>query len=73
MGRASVRWIGVGLLILTSACTSVGSLSTKLQSVKTVGVISAIADEFTVTPAGLTGIDSDDRTVSIESWILTTS
>jgi hypothetical protein len=43
-------------------------VSTKLQSAKTVGIISAIADDFTVTPAGLTSLDSADRTVSIASW-----
>jgi hypothetical protein len=68
MSRVSIQWIAVALLILTGACSSVGSVSTKLQSVKTVGVISAIADEFTLTPAGLTGVASADRTILIGSW-----
>jgi hypothetical protein len=62
------QWLAVSLLILISACASVGSVPAKLQGAKTVGVISAIADELTITPSGLTGIDSTDRTVSIASW-----
>jgi hypothetical protein len=68
MRRTRIQWIAVVLLILTNACACVNSVPTKLQGMKTVGVISAIADEFTVTPAGLTRMDSADRTVSIGSW-----
>jgi hypothetical protein len=68
MSRTSIQWIAVALMILTNGCTSVAPVPTKLQGAKTVGVISAIADELTVTSAGLTGFDNADRTVSIGSW-----
>jgi hypothetical protein len=68
MSRTNIQWISAALLILTNACTSFAPVPTKLQGVKTVGVISAIADELTVTSAGLTRFDSADRTVSIVSW-----
>jgi hypothetical protein len=63
-----IHWSAAALLILVSGCASVDLVSTKLQSARTIGIISAIADEFTLTPAGLTGIDSTDRTVAIASW-----
>jgi len=66
--RTLGQWLAISLFILTGACASVGSPASKLQGVKTVGVISAIADELTITPSGLTGIDSADRTVAIASW-----
>jgi hypothetical protein len=68
MRRTRIQRVAVVLLILTNACACVNSVPTSLQGVKSVGVISAIADEFTVTPAGLTRIDSADRRVSIGSW-----
>jgi hypothetical protein len=40
----------------------------KLQAVKTVGIISAIGDQFTYTKAGLTGLDNSPRSGPIASW-----
>jgi hypothetical protein len=40
----------------------------KLQSVKTVGIISAIGDQFTYAKAGLTGLDNSPRSGPIASW-----
>jgi hypothetical protein len=40
----------------------------KLQSVKTVGIISAIGDQFTFAKAGLTGLDNSSRSGPIASW-----
>ena len=40
----------------------------KLQSVKTVGIISAIGDQFTFEKAGLTGLDNSSRSGPIASW-----
>lgn len=57
------------LLFVVGACASVEAVPPpKLQGIKTVGVISAVADDFTLTQAGLTGIESTDRSFSIESW-----
>ena len=35
----------------------------KLKSVKTVGIVSAIGDQFTFAKAGLTGLNNSPRTV----------
>jgi hypothetical protein len=42
----------------------------KLQAVKTVGVISAVGDQFVFSKAGLTGFDNASRSVSVASWAL---
>jgi hypothetical protein len=39
-----------------------------LAAIKTIGVISAIGDELTLTKAGLTGLGSNAQSVPIESW-----
>lgn len=44
------------------------SRDTKLQAVKTVGIISAIGDQFTLARAGLTGLDNSSRSFPISSW-----
>jgi len=40
----------------------------KLRAVKTVGIVSAIGDQFTLAKAGLTGLDNSSRSVSIAPW-----
>jgi len=40
----------------------------KLRLVKTVGIVSAIGDQFTLAKTGLTGLGSNSRSVSIASW-----
>jgi hypothetical protein len=44
------------------------SRDAKLQSVKTVGIISAIGDRFTFSKAGLTGLDNSPRSGPVASW-----
>jgi hypothetical protein len=73
-GIVGWRWLGsvlavraLAALIGLSGCTSVEGTS-RLQGIKTVGIISAIGDQFTVTPSGLTGFDNAQRSVSIEAW-----
>jgi hypothetical protein len=56
------------LAALLSACASVDAVTPKLQAIKTVGIVSAIGDEFAVTKAGLTGFENSNRTFSIEAW-----
>ena len=56
------------LLIVVSGCASIDARSSKLQAIKTVGVISAVGDELTLTNAGLTGFENHDQSVSIEPW-----
>jgi hypothetical protein len=54
------------LTVLVSACASIDAAPPRLQAIKTIGVISAIGNEFTITDAGLTGIGPG--VLSIEAW-----
>jgi hypothetical protein len=56
------------LLALLGACAAVDASQPKLAAIKTIGVISAMGDEFTLTKAGLTGFGNSAQSVSIESW-----
>ena len=42
--------------------------ATRLQAIRTVGVISALGDEMSVTRAGLTPLNTPGQSVSIRSW-----
>lgn len=68
-GVAGWRWLGAALaaLLALSGCASIEGTS-RLQGIKTIGIISAIGDKFTFTPSGLTGFDNAPRSVSIEAW-----
>jgi hypothetical protein len=72
--RNSLRRAGFALLTLLVLSGSARALfetrETKLQAVKTVGIISAVGDRFVFTKAGLTGFDNTSRSVSIASWAL---
>jgi hypothetical protein len=57
------------LLVLTSGAFALfETRDAKLQSVKTIGIVSAIGDQFTFAKAGLTGFDNSTRHVPIASW-----
>ena len=62
------RLVALLLLVLLGACAAVDAFPPKLGAVKTIGVISAIGDEFTITKAGLTGLKNNSQSSSIESW-----
>jgi hypothetical protein len=56
------------LLVLLGACAAVDASPPKLDAVKTIGVVSAIGNELTLTKAGLTGFENRTQSFSIESW-----
>jgi hypothetical protein len=56
------------LLIGLGACAVIDGSTTKPTAIRTVGVISAVGDEFTLTQAGLTGFDNRAQRFSIEPW-----
>jgi hypothetical protein len=60
----------LSLPLILSACASFESNEVKLQLVRTVGIISAVGDEFSFTTAGLAGLDRGDRRYSVASWDL---
>jgi hypothetical protein len=67
--QPSIRAVAALLLLLAvGACATIDGSATKPTAIKTVGVISAIGDEFTLTKAGLTGLDNGVRIFSIEPW-----
>src|SRR3981189_3274931 len=51
-----------------SACATFQTGETKLQAVKTVGIISAVGDEMSFATAGLTGPGNASRHFPIASW-----
>jgi hypothetical protein len=70
--RVSSRSAGlamVTLLALTSGALALfETRDEKLKSVKTVGIVSAIGNQFTFAKTGLTGLDNSPRNVPIASW-----
>jgi len=60
----------VGLLasVAVSDAAAFETRATRLQAIKTVGVISALGDEMSVTRAGLTPLNTPGQSVSIRSW-----
>jgi len=58
------------LAVSVSACAVFETGQTKLQAVKTVGIISAVGDEFSFTRAGLNGSGEESRHFLILSWQL---
>ena len=68
-GIVGWRWLGSALaaLLVLSGCASIEGTS-RLQGIKTIGIVSAIGDKFTFTASGLTGLDDTPRSFSIEGW-----
>jgi hypothetical protein len=62
----------VGLLAsaAVSDAAAFETRETRLQAIKTVGVISALGDEMSVTLAGLTPLNTPGQSLSIPSWRL---
>jgi hypothetical protein len=55
------------LAVLVGSCATIDA-SAKLRALRTVGIVSAVGDELTLTDAGLTGFADGDRRFSIETW-----
>ena len=72
--RHNLRRAGIAaitlLVLISSARALFETRDSKLQAVKTVGVISAVGDQFVFSKAGLTGFDNASRSVSIAAWAL---
>jgi hypothetical protein len=58
----------VALAFSVGACATFETHQTKLQAVKTVGVISAVGDEMSFASGGLTGLDNRSQRFPIASW-----
>jgi hypothetical protein len=57
----------VFLAVLVGSCATIEAPA-KREALRTVGIVSAVGDEFTLTNAGLTGFADGDRHFPIEPW-----
>jgi hypothetical protein len=64
--RVSLATVLVAVSV--SACAMFETRETKLQAVKTVGIISAVGDEITFATGGLTGLNNRSQSFPIGSW-----
>jgi hypothetical protein len=56
------------LALSVGACATFANRETKLQAVKTVGIISAVGDQFRFARGGLTGLDNASQSFPIPEW-----
>jgi hypothetical protein len=56
------------LAVSVSACAMLETRETKLQAIKTVGIVSAVGDQITFARGGLTGVDNRSQSFPIGSW-----
>ncbi len=69
MRRTAFLWIG-----LAAACVALGAAAafetraSRIQAIKTVGIVSAIGEEMSLTRAGLTGLGNVAQSASISAW-----
>jgi hypothetical protein len=60
--------IGLVLTLVTGGCATLERTDVRLASARTVGIVSAIGDDFTFTRAGLTAPTEAERHLPIGSW-----
>jgi hypothetical protein len=70
--RNVIRSTHFAAIVLLASCGSSGAIfetrDARLQAVKTVGIISAIGDQFTFAKGGFSGPDNTCLSLSISSW-----
>jgi curli biogenesis system outer membrane secretion channel CsgG len=66
--RRCASFVVLFLAASVSACASFQTGQTKLQAVKTVGIISGIGDRISIVKTGLTGVANRDQSYPISSW-----
>jgi hypothetical protein len=62
------NFAAVVVAVSVSACATFETRETRLQAVKTVGIVSAVGDEITFAKGGLTGLDNRSQRFPIGSW-----
>jgi hypothetical protein len=69
-----MRCASFAAVVLLALCSSADAIfetrDARLQAVRTVGIISAVGDQFTFARGGLTGLDNGGRRLPIPSWDL---
>ncbi|MHC2626699.1 hypothetical protein ACVIW2_008731 [Bradyrhizobium huanghuaihaiense] len=69
MRRSVILWIGLAIAsVALSAAAAFETRATKLQAIKSVGIVSAIGEEMSLTRAGLTGLGNTAQSLSISAW-----
>lgn len=69
MRRIVLLWVG-----LAAACVAVGAAAafetraSRIQAIKTVGIVSALGEEMSLTRAGLTGLGNAAQSTSFSAW-----
>jgi hypothetical protein len=66
--RNFIPCVGLLAFLAASDAAAFETRATRLQAIKTVGVISALGDEMSVTQAGLTPLNNPVQSMSIRSW-----
>jgi hypothetical protein len=56
------------MLLFSGACSTIDTATPLLPAGRTVGIISAVGDEFSFNTAGLTGLDQHESRLPIEGW-----
>lgn len=56
--------------VVLGAAAAFETRATRLQAIKTVGIVSAIGEEMSLTQAGLIGLGNTGQSVSISAWSL---
>lgn len=66
--RRVILWVGLVASVGLSDAAAFETRATRLQAIRTVGVISALGDEMSVTSAGLTPLNNPGQSASIQPW-----
>jgi len=69
MRRHAVLWIALAVAsVALSAAAAFETRANRLQAIKTVGIVSAIGEEMSLTQAGLTALGNTGQSASISAW-----
>jgi hypothetical protein len=68
MGGPCANLATVLLAVSVGACAMLETRETRLQAIKTVGIVSAVGGEITFARGGLTGLDNRSQSFAIGSW-----
>ena len=60
--------VGLLLTLVAGGCAGLDRTDVRLTSAKTIGIVSAIGDDFTLTRAGLTAPTETERHLPIQAW-----
>ena len=69
MRRHAVLWIALAVAsVALSAAAAFETRANRLQAIKTVGIVSAIGEEMSLTQAGLIALGNAGQSLSISAW-----